>query len=325
MQHYLFVHFKEKNTPDGEQVYFALSADGFHWEKVNNGYPVLYSMLGEKGVRDFTIQRSPDNKFYILATDLCLSYNLGPKYHRSWGEIQTDGSNNLMMWESEDLCHWSPERALPLGPEGSGCHWAPDMIWDRENEDFILTWSGPKPDPDISTYDNGLKMCIWYSRTKDFKEFSDPAIFYEKEDSGVIDSCMAYEDGTYYLFVKSDKFPCGVIMLKSETAVGPWERMPQFDPEMASLEGGSGSYEAPCIYRLEDGRWCLNLDYFGVRGKGQGYVPFMADSLQCGVFKRCDAEVSFPYGFKHGTVLPLTEEEYARVKAFDYEGEQYAR
>ena len=55
MSAYLFVHFKEKRTPDGEQVYFALSRDGFHWETVNDGNPVLWSYQGDKGVRDFTI------------------------------------------------------------------------------------------------------------------------------------------------------------------------------------------------------------------------------------------------------------------------------
>ncbi|MDB8565294.1 hypothetical protein [Turicibacter sanguinis] len=35
MQAYLFVHFREKSTPDGEQVHFGLSKDGFHWEAVN--------------------------------------------------------------------------------------------------------------------------------------------------------------------------------------------------------------------------------------------------------------------------------------------------
>ena len=34
-QAYLFVHFREKTTPDGEQVYFGISRDGFHWEAVN--------------------------------------------------------------------------------------------------------------------------------------------------------------------------------------------------------------------------------------------------------------------------------------------------
>ena len=28
MQAYLFVHFREKTTPDGEQVYFGVSKDG---------------------------------------------------------------------------------------------------------------------------------------------------------------------------------------------------------------------------------------------------------------------------------------------------------
>ena len=40
MSAYLFVHFKEKRTPDGEQVYFGISRDGFHWESVNGGNPV---------------------------------------------------------------------------------------------------------------------------------------------------------------------------------------------------------------------------------------------------------------------------------------------
>ncbi len=59
MQAYLFVHFKEKTTPDGEQVYFGLSKDGFHWEEVNGGNPVLWTYYGDKGVR---ISRLPGVK-----------------------------------------------------------------------------------------------------------------------------------------------------------------------------------------------------------------------------------------------------------------------
>ena len=70
MQAYLFVHFKEKTTPDGEQVYFGLSKDGFHWEEVNGGNPVLWTYYGEKGVRDFTITRCEGSgRFILFATD----------------------------------------------------------------------------------------------------------------------------------------------------------------------------------------------------------------------------------------------------------------
>ena len=72
-------------------------------------------------------------------------------------------------------------------------------------------------------------------------------------------------------------------------------------------------YEAPTAVRLDDGRWALFIDYYGVQGAGQGYVPFMADSLASGVFTRSDQAFSFPYGFKHGTILTITEEEYLRM------------
>ena len=39
---YLFVHFREKSTPDGEQVYFGISRDGYHWEEVYGGKPILW-------------------------------------------------------------------------------------------------------------------------------------------------------------------------------------------------------------------------------------------------------------------------------------------
>ena len=45
-----------------------------------------------------------------------------------------------------------------------------------------------------------------------------------------------------------------------------------------------GKYEAATAVKLEDGRWCLFLDYYGVPGAGQGYVPFVADSLASGNF-----------------------------------------
>ena len=102
---YLFVHFREKATPDGEQVYFGLSRDAFHWEQVNEGRPVLWAYYGDKGVRDHTITRSADGKkFYILSTDLCLCYGMRDQYHRSWEEIGRKGSHFLSLWESEDLC-----------------------------------------------------------------------------------------------------------------------------------------------------------------------------------------------------------------------------
>lgn len=318
MNAYLFVHFREKTTPDGEQVHFGLSKDGFHWEAVNNGAPVLWTYWGTKGVRDFTIVRHPlTRKVTILATDLSIAYGyraFGPK--RFWKEVSEHGSKKLCIWESDDLVHWSEGRLETVGAENFGCVWAPDAIFDPKTEEFILHWSS-------STSEDAFeKKRIYYSRTKDFRSFTPSQVLYAQSDSSVIDSAMYEENGKYYLFVKTDQPPVQPILLCSDAPTGPFTRMEAFDRTMASIHGGQ--YEAPTAVKLSDGRWCLFLDYYGARGAGQGYVPFLCSDLSVGEFARSDEQFSFPYGFKHGTILPITMEEYDRIRNFDWSDQGYA-
>lgn len=107
-----------------------------------------------------------------------------------------------------------------------GCLWAPDIIYDRENRDYLLHWSSSH-----SCNDYGRKG-IYYSRTKDFKEFGAPEVLYRKEDSGVIDSAIYEENGWYYMFVKSEGNPEKIILLRSAHAAGPYERVEAFDESM---------------------------------------------------------------------------------------------
>ena len=311
MQAYLFVHFREKETPDGEQVYFGLSRDGFHWEKVNDGNPVLWSVLGEKGVRDCTIIRCAlDGKYRIFATDLSLAYNFKQKYHSHWPTVARNGSKCLSMWESEDLVNWSAQRLIRLGDENFGCLWAPDVFYDPELEDYVLHWSSSHSGNDFGD------MGIWYSRTRDFQVFTQPKLLYQKEDAGVIDSAIYLENGKYFMFLKSDRDPERNILLQADHAEGPYHRVEAFDRSMQAIE--AGMYEGATACRVQDGRWCLFLDYYGVPGEGQGYVPFLADSLESGEFVRADRDFSFPYGYKHGTVIPITLEEYHRIRSFTW-------
>ena len=58
---YLFVYFTDNGKGDGEEICFALKQreDPLNWQELNGGKPVLTSQLGEKGVRDPFIIRSP--------------------------------------------------------------------------------------------------------------------------------------------------------------------------------------------------------------------------------------------------------------------------
>lgn len=329
MSAYLFVHFREKITPDGEQVHFALSHDGFHWESVHHGLPVLWAYYGSRGVRDFTICRCKSTgRFHIIATDLSLAYGMRNEFHHSWEEIGRNGSKCLSLWESDDLVHWSEQRLLPIGLKEFGCMWAPDVIYDRAQDDYVLHWSSSHSEDGYS------QKAIYYCRTRDFSTFTTPALLYKKEDSGVIDSAMYEEDGQYYLFVKSEGNPEKIILLRSPSTTGPFERVSAFDESMKDCQ--SGLYEAPTAVQLDDGRWCLFIDYYGVRGRGQGYIPFIADSLSSGRFTRCDAAradndsrdeapFSFPYGFKHGTILPISLEEYDRIRSHDWQEDSFEK
>ncbi len=311
MNNYLFVHFRETTSPEGEQVYFALSRDGFKWESLNGGKPILWAYYGDRGVRDMTVVRDAHSgRFHIFATDLSLSYGMRGKYAHSWLNITHNGSKALAHWESEDLVNWTEEELITLGDDNFGCLWAPDIIYDAAGDDYILHWSSATRDNDYGP------VGIFYSRTRDFKHFSAPELLYRKPNGTVIDSAMYEEDGRYYLFVKSQDNPRNIQLLSSERPTGGFTLVPRFDEAMKHIDGGG--YEAPTAVKLDDGRWCLFLDFYGAPGAAQGYVPYIAPSLASGDFKRSESTFSFPYGFKHGTILTITPEEYERMRAHDW-------
>ena len=314
MQNYLFVHFRETTSPEGEQVHFAVSRDGFHWQALNDGKPVLWAYYGDHGVRDMTVIRDKKTgKFHIFATDLSLSFGMRGKYSHSWHNCCTKGSKDLGHWVSDDLVHWSEEEMVTLGDGDCGCVWAPDVIYDKEQDDYVLHWS-------CCHKSNGFgPMGIYYNRTKDFIHYTAPQCLYRKEEGmgGCIDSAMYEEDGKYYLFVKSDKTPNRVMLLKGDHVNGPFTVVENFSQSMLSVQ--EGVYEAPTAVKMDDGRWALFIDYYGVQGAGQGYVPFLSSKLSEGRFARSDESFSFPYGFKHGTILTITEEECDRMLAHNWQ------
>jgi hypothetical protein len=90
---------------------------------------------------------------------------------------------------------------------------------------------------------------------------------------------------------------------------GPWSDVPGFNLT------GTQHYEGPAAFQLtlpstesESGTWCLMLDH-----PGKGYDPFITTNLASGKFT-ASRDMKFPFAFRHGSVLPLSAEEYQRVK-----------
>lgn len=294
---YLFVTFKGEQTPMSEQIYFAASSDGRQWNALNDGEPVLISKLGEKGVRDPFLLRSHDGqKYFILATDLSINLN------HDWGRAQTAGSQSIVIWESSDLVNWSKPRLVRVAAPNAGCTWAPEAVYNEETKDYLVFWASKNQS------DKFAKQRIWASRTKDFQTFAKPFVYIDKSND-VIDTDIVRDGGRFYRFSKDEQSKA-ITMEVSDKLKGPWQDVAGFS--LANLQG----YEGPECYQLKpatDGKpavWCLVLDQYS---KGTGYHPFVTGDLASGQFTAAP-DFSFPFHFRHGSILPVSAAEYERLE-----------
>lgn len=294
---FLFVTFKGEQTPLSEQVYFALSQDGRNWRALNKSAPVLVSKMGERGVRDPYLLRAHDGKkFYLVATDL--SIHLNPE----WKRAAQAGSRSIMIWESEDLVSWSEPRLVEIAAEDAGCTWAPEAAYDEDTGDYLVFWAS------TNRRDNFAKFRIWAARTRDFRTFGEPFIYIERSHA-VIDTTIVRDGARYYRFTKDEK-KRSILLETGEKLVGEWREVPGFN--LGNLVG----YEGPQCYLVEPGAegrppvWGLILDHYA---KGAGYQPFVTPALASGRFEPGKG-FTFPFRFRHGSVLTLTAEEFSRLE-----------
>lgn len=293
MSKYLFTHFIG-DFDGGEQLFFSVSKDGLHWEDLNGGKPVICSQVGTRGIRDpFPVRHPETGRFYIIATDLKIAET------KDWMKARECGSRDLLIWESDDLVHWSDVRMFTAAPEGAGCAWAPEAVYDEERGKFMMFWS---------TMDGAdRKLKIYAAFTEDFREFSEPFIYMER-NRHVIDTTIVRDGDKYYRFSKDEE--SGIILEEEgDSLTGAFRRIAsgQLD-RMPGLEG-------PECYLLADQKtWCLIADRFLEK---KGYLPMLTEDLSGGSF-RVLADGEYDMGGtrkRHGGVLAITDEEYARLCA----------
>lgn len=299
---YLFVHFREKLTVDGEQVHFAASRDGYHWHALNGGRPVLTSRMGDLGCRDIEIVRLKQGGFVLLTTDLCIVRHMDENHNVDWKQLNHCGSKYLSLWRSEDLLTFSEQELVFFGRDDFGCLWAPEVFYDDAAGEYLIHWGS------TVRADGFNHMSIYCCTTKDFRSFTQPRLFFTKENE-ILDSHLVKHQGVYHLFYKNSSNPSVNLHATSGSLYGPYENDDAFQAYLESLPQ-PGAYEAPTTLCMPDGKWCLMLDFFGCDKEKMGYVPFLSDAVGDASFRRADEAFSFPYGFKHGHAVEITEQEY---------------
>ncbi|WP_058306570.1 family 43 glycosylhydrolase [Gracilibacillus massiliensis] len=296
-QAYLMTHFTGEHDI-GEQIYFANSEDGFHWEDLNDGDPVLTSDIGEKGVRDPYIIRSPEgDRFYLIATDLRIASGKG------WGQASTNGSKSLIIWESSDLVNWSEARMVEVAPSNAGNAWAPEAVYDEETGEYIVFWAS------TTRNENGeySEADIYYAKTRDFYSFTEPEIYIDRPgDQHIIDTTIIKDHDMYYRYSADGQ----ITIEQSQQILGDWSEVGNLEP----LGLTNDDVEGPLIFKMNDeDKWNLMVDQYAT---GQGYLPLLTTDLSSGDFTRVEAN-DYSLGSnrkRHGSVLPITMEEYQAIQ-----------
>ncbi|MGO1289608.1 MAG: immunoglobulin-like domain-containing protein, partial [Cellulosimicrobium funkei] len=310
---YLFSYFVGEGTATGEQVYFGLSQgnDPLKYQNLNDNQPVLTSELGEKGLRDPFIIRSPEgDKFYQIATDLKI-YGNG-----NWDASQRTGSKSIMVWESTDLVNWTDQRLVQVSPDTAGNTWAPEAYYDETIGAYVVFWASKLYAEDDPGHTGNTYNRMMYATTRDFVTFSEAQVWVDPGYS-VIDSTVTQHDGQYYRFTKDERnntssTPCSKFILAEKAAElrsTDYDFITDCIGKANSLGGGINQGEGPTIFKSNtEEKWYLFIDEFG----GRGYVPFESTSLDAAEWTM-STDYEMPSRPRHGTVLPVTQAEYDRL------------
>jgi hypothetical protein len=334
---YLFAHFTgTEGSATDEQIYFATSRDAKTFTDTRPaGSPVLSTQRdagqGEGGVRDPFLVRSPEgDRFYLIATDLSIYYRGG------WGNAHAteDGSTSLVIWESTDLVNWSEPRLADVASEipNAGMAWAPEAIWDDVTGQYYVYWA-TRADGNTEFGDS---VDIYISTTRDFRTFSTPVKWIDREHS-IIDTTVIKVGDWYYrasgdgeITIERSKNLAATTASALPAATGTDQQWVLVGT-LQSILNGTGScsagtnytgscLEGPEFFQYNDDDRAGAEELYGLLADqyatGRGYVPFRTTDINSTSSSVWSKATDIDLGSikkRHGGIVPITAEEYQRV------------
>ena len=201
---------------------------------------------------------------------------------------------------SRDLVNWKEQKYIMVmekEPSARNC-WAPEIIYDKKNNQFLIIWSttipGRFPDTEKAG-DTGYNHRIYSVTTKDFVPFSETRLFYDK-GFNVIDATINRKGNQYIMFVKDEtRTPPqkNIRITTSKSLYGPYS---------GPSEPITGNYwaEGPASIKIDD-TWFVYFDKY--MEKKMGAVK----SKDLKSWEDISDRISFPDDVRHGTILEVDE------------------
>ena len=300
---YLFAHMMQG---DYGRLYYSVSLDGLHWERLNQGRRVCEEYHGHAD-----ICQGHDGRYYLVG-------NRG------------DDRPNINFWVSDDLITWKkygdfvPDlKHVPDYPTALPRIGAPKLFYDTASSQYVLTWH--------TTHDLGrtdLPEPYWagqrtlFATSKDLVTFSEPPKKLFSWDIATIDVIIRKEGDSYYAIVKDERYPTlewttgkTIRICRSPSLLGPYSE--------PGLPVSPNFREAPTLIPSPNGKaWYLYYEQY----PGVAYGLSVAASLQGPWFQVAGNQqpgwdkYHLPPKVRHGSMRPITRTQYdALVSAFGKE------
>ena len=287
---YLFAYFTG-NRIEEESIHFAISRDGYTFRALNGNKPVLDSRVisSTGGVRDPHILRAEDgHTFYMVATDM-VSGN-------GWSSNRA-----MVLLKSTDLIHWTHSviniQKRYAGQERLRRVWAPQTIYDREAEKYMIYWS--------MLYEGGTDIIYYAYANDDFTDLEgEPRpLFLPADKKSCIDGDIVFKDGVYHLFYKTEGHGNGIKTATTRSLTsGHWTEYPDYKQQTKEAVEGAGTFKL-----IGQEKYILMYDVY-MKGAYQ-----FTETTDLQHFQVVDHAVSMDFHPRHGTVIPVTRDELLRL------------
>ncbi|MDL2241451.1 glycoside hydrolase family 43 protein [Bacteroidales bacterium OttesenSCG-928-L03] len=267
---YLFTSFHE---PADEGLRFLYSYDGYHWDSIPGIW--LQPQVGNQQVmRDPSIVRGPEGTFHLVWTS-------------SW-----KGDKGFGYASSKDLINWTEQGLIEVMDDSTTVNvWAPELFYDDETEDYYVVWSSTIP----FKFDKGIEdeynnHRLYYTKTKDFKNFTKAEVLYDPGYSSIDAVIVKRAPKDYVLVLKDNTRPeRNMKVAFAESATGPYGDL--------STEPFTENFtEGPSVVKVGED-WLIYFDAY----QKKSYDAVSTRDFK--TFTEINDRISIPEGHKHGTIF----------------------
>lgn len=290
---YLMAYF----TSPAQHLFYAWSADGLHWQQLNDGKPVFTAYDDAVWMRDPYLNRVTRNGKTI--------------FHL----VHTWGWDNpaIFHWQSDDLIHW---RAADGGittdsgkiyvMDGVGGNpqapnaWAPEFTYVPEEDLFYIYWS--------SRVDG--RQLHYVTTTRDWLTFTTPRPLFDPLFTA-IDLTVVREAGIFHGYYKDERNGKKTILHATTSSLDPavdtFDGITRVLPDDYLVE-----VEGPTVFAKIGGQGYIG--YFDKFNGDAGLSFMQCTNLATGDWQLIpDAHIANVPDVKHGSVIIISRDELLRL------------